>query len=480
MNSFKAGIATLSATVCLTACGCVSSPRPGVSGGLHSSRADSDPVKKTQAIPTQTPVLSAAHREIAPPAPPPRVAVPVHANDPFDGAVALSAESVVRVVLERNPTLDQMRATAAAVAARFPQVTSLDDPNLAFTTAPGSAWSPNADYAARVEISQKLLYPGKRGLKGNVVRAEVAAAEDDVEDARLQLTESARSALADYTLAVRGAEVADENAKLLREFRQNAETRYKTGQGQQQDVLQADVEIARQEERSIFLRRAKQVAIARLNTLMHLPPDTPLPPPGNADAPAPVPDVARLRESALTRPDLRAVTARVGAEEATLAVALKEYNPDVEVMAGYDGFWQGAGGRPLQWQVGLRTNLPVRYARRAGAVDEARANVARRRAELARLADQINLQVHEAFEQVREADEVVNLYKAKVLPAAEANVKEARSGYANNKIPFLNLIEAQRGQTALKDRYYEAVAESARRRAALERAIGGGRATTTR
>ncbi|MCE9563357.1 MAG: hypothetical protein K8U57_15050 [Planctomycetes bacterium] len=70
----------------------------------------------------------------------------------------------------------------------------------------------------------------------------------------------------------------------------------RAGQGQQQEVLQAEVEIARQKERDISLRRAKQVAVARLNTLMHLPPDTPLTPPGNAP-PAPLPDVARLREA---------------------------------------------------------------------------------------------------------------------------------------------------------------------------------------
>ncbi len=61
--------------------------------------------------------------------------------------------------------------------------------------------------------------------------------------------------LADYYLAVKATTVAEENAKLLSEFRKNAESRYKTGQGPQQDVLQADVEIARQEERLVSLRR---------------------------------------------------------------------------------------------------------------------------------------------------------------------------------------------------------------------------------
>src|SRR5206468_1757867 len=98
----------------------------------------------------------------------------------------------------------------------------------------------------------------------------------------------------------------------------------------------------------------------------------------------------------------------------------------------YDGFWQGPGGPPLQWQLGARVNLPVRFARRDGAVAEARAKVAQRRAELARLTDRVNLEVQEALERVREADDVVRLYKTKILPAAEANVKEARVGYANN------------------------------------------------
>lgn len=376
------------------------------------------------------------------------------------------------MVLERNPTLDQMRATAEAAAARFPQVTSLDDPTFSFTTAPGSAGATHASYAARVEVAQKLLYPGKRGLKGNVAQADAQAAVEDVEDTRLQLIEAARSALADYYLAVKATTVTEENVKLLNEFKKNAETRYKTGQGQQQDVLQAEVEIARQEERLVSLRRARLVAIARLNTLMHLPPDAPLLPPADAGVVTLLPDAAKLREAARGRPDVRAVVARVAAEESALALALREYKPDVEVMAAYDGFWQGTGGPPLQWQVGLRTNLPVRYARRGGAVEEARAKLAQRRAELARLTDRINYEVQDAFERVREADEVVKLYESKILPAAAANVKEAQAGYTTNKIPFLNLIEAQRNMVGLRDRYYEAVAEAARRRAALERAVG--------
>ena len=157
---------------------------------------------------------------------------------------------------------------------------------------------------------------------------------------------------------------------------------------------------------------------------------------------------------------------------AAAALAVREYNPDVDVFAAYDGFWQGVNSRPLQWQVGARVNLPTRYARRSGAVAEARAKVVQRRAELARLADQVGLQVQEAVEQVREADDVAALYETKAIPAAEASVKAAQTGYVAGTVPFLTLVEAQRSLIGLKERYYEAVAEGARRRAALFRAVG--------
>ena len=60
-----------------------------------------------------------------------------------------------------------------------------------FLTSAEKELSDFSDYAARVEVSQKLLYPGKRGLKGTAAAAEAHAAELDVEDVKLQLVEAA-------------------------------------------------------------------------------------------------------------------------------------------------------------------------------------------------------------------------------------------------------------------------------------------------
>jgi outer membrane protein TolC len=395
---------------------------------------------------------------------------------PLPPVSELSPEFVIEQVLARNPTLAQMAAAVQAASARYPQVTSLDDPSFSTWVAPASLGSNKVNDSARFEVSQKFPFPGKRSLRGEAALAQAAAAGGDLEDTRLQLVESARVAFADYYLAARALEVNEEGLKLLDEFKRNAETRYKTGQAPQQDVLQADVEIGRQTERRLTIERNRTVARARLNTLMNLPADSPLPPPPKALAkPEPVPDTPALREAAvLRRPDLQALKARIAADQATLALAEREYYPDVEAMAAYDSFWQAADDQQrLRPQVGIRMNLPIRLDRRRGAVAEATALLAQRRAQLTRDVNQVGLEVEQAAAQVRESEQAIRLYEEKILPAARENVKAAQAAYMTGRIPFLTLIEAQRNLIDLRDRYNQAGAEYQQRKAALERAVGG-------
>jgi outer membrane protein TolC len=359
-----------------------------------------------------------------------------------------------------------------AASARYPQVTSLEDPTLGVQAAPGAFFSDSVNGGVRVEVTQKYPWHGKRELRGQNALAEAHAAQNEIADMRLQLVESARNAFYGYYLVERALAVNQEGLRLLREFRKNAETRYETGKAPQQDVLQADVEIGRQQERALLLERTRRVAVARLNTLMHLPPDSPLPPPpAEIRVEEALPPAEALRQLALAaRPDLRALADRLAAEQAALALACKEFYPDFEVLAAYDSIWQE---RPLRGQVGVRLNLPVRLARRHAAVNEAQARLLQRQAELDRRIDQINFDVQQAYEQVRASEKAIRLYHQTILPAARLNVNGAQSAYLTGGIPFLSLIEAQRNVVNLRDRSYEVLADYFRRRAALERAVGG-------
>lgn len=395
---------------------------------------------------------------------------------PFSGATEMSVGLLIQQVLQRNPSLIQMEAAWEAARARYPQVTSLDDPMLAVTLGPATYGAQSVNGAYRINVEQKYPFPGKLRLRGQQANAEANAAANDVDDMRLQLVESARSAFYEYYLVYRAVAVNEEGLRLLEEFRRNAETRYKTGLVPQQDVLQADVELGRQRERLLSLEQNRQIAIARINTLMNFPPDVPLPaPPATMHLEDGLPEAAVLRELALNRrPDLLALANRLAADQAALALANKEFYPDFTPFFMYDRFM---GNQPstetLAYMLGMSVNLPVRRDRRFAAVHEAQARLNERRAALERQVNQVNYEVQQAYAQVTQGGKTVRLYEQSVLPAAASNVKAAQAAYLTGKIPFLSLIEAERNLIGLRDRYYELVATYYIRLATLERAIGG-------
>ena len=387
----------------------------------------------------------------------------------------LSLAGLVAEVLARNPSLAQMAAAWEAASARYPQVTSLDDPMFAAGLAPASFGSNSVEPGYRVELSQKLPFPGKLRLRGQTALAEASAAGNDLEDMRVQLVETAKLAFYEYFLVDRALAVNGDGLEILARLRQNAAARVKTGLAPEQDMLQADVEIGRQRERRFLLERMRQVARARINTLLNIPPDSPLAdPPRQLDSIPDLPDVAQLRFLALSRrPDLRALEDRLKADQASLALALRDYYPDVEAMAMYDTIMGNGPNRDLAPQVGVRVNLPVRLGKRHAAVAEAQAKIAQRQAELTARTNQVLFQVQEALEQLRESEKVLVLYQKTILPKAQGNLKAAQTAYETAKTPFLSWIEAERSLINLRDRYYEATTDYFRRLAALERIVGG-------
>lgn len=436
------------------AAGCSTPPRPLLEV----------PPPRLAAAPTPTPRPPVVQVSAAEPAAP---------NGELATAGVLTVDSLIAQVLARNPTLAQMVAAAAAAAARPAQVTSLDDPTLGLGAAPaavGQLGDGNRGY--RIDYAQRLPWPGKLELRGTRAEAAARAAGRDVDDTKLRLIENTRSAFYDYYLAARALEVNAESRKLLKEFRDNAESRYATGQAPQQDILQAEVELGRERERQLGLERGREIAAARINTLMHLPTDSPLAPPPKELNPAGLPPATpELQQAALAnRPDLKAQVERVAAEQAALALAHKEFYPDFRLVGSYNTF---LAAKRLYPQVSLDVNLPVRRERRFAAVAEAQATLTRRIAELQVIADRIGLEVETAGARLRESERAVRLYDADILPAATKSVQSAQSAYVTGKVPFVTLLDAQRTAVSLRDRYYAVVADYFRRAAELERAVGG-------
>jgi outer membrane protein TolC len=367
-----------------------------------------------------------------------------------------------------------MIAAWQAAAQRYPQVVSLEDPMFSGSIGPQSLGSPQVEPGYMLEASQRIPWPGKQSLRGRVAGAEANAAWHESADTRLQIIQAAQSAFYDYYLVVRLMELNARNTQLMREFRDTAQARYASNLVPQQDVLSAELELLELQRRALELRRMHWVAIARINTLLHRPPDFPLPPPpATIEDEGDLPPPELLRQTAVERrPDLAMLAARIRAEQANLELAYKEYFPDAELWYRYDGYWQ-PDESDLRSQVGMNVNVPVYRHRRRAAVREAMFRINQRRAELEQRIDDVMNDVQAAAARVGESQRLIELYRVQSMPLAEQAVESSRAAYITGGIDFLRLLEAQRRHLMLQEKYAEAFAEYYRRLSELERAAGG-------
>jgi len=388
----------------------------------------------------------------------------------------LDVRQVVDLVIARNPSIEAMASAWRASAERYPQVISLDDPMFMGMLAPASLGSNLVEPAYVVGGLQKLPWHGKRAARGRIAQAEASAAFQDVQQTRLEVAEAARLAFYDYYVVRRELELNTENWRSVRQFRDTARSRFESNLVGEQDVLQAEIAVADAERRRIELERLDKVAVARLNTLMLRSPDAPLPaPPARliiGFEPAP-PDA--LRNLAVRqRPDLASLAAKMRAEQGAIALAQKEYYPDVEVYGRYDSFWQPAATQSqLRAQAGVNVNVPIYQQKRQAAVRQAQFRFAQRQSEYGQRYNEIQYEVQNAYEMALQARRTAQLYAERFLPAAEENLRVARTSYNVGKIDFLALLQAQQQLILLREKHQESLADYYRRLAELERIVGG-------
>ena len=145
--------------------------------------------------------------------------------DPLSELDRLDHETVIRAVVERNPTIESARQAWEVARQREPQVTSLDDPVVSYSFAPLSIGAGDVRYGQIIGFAQRLPYSGKLDLRGEIARAEAEAARHDYQAVRLELATLASLLFDDYYFVVRALEINAEHVGLLEDFQRIATAR---------------------------------------------------------------------------------------------------------------------------------------------------------------------------------------------------------------------------------------------------------------
>jgi outer membrane protein TolC len=347
----------------------------------------------------------------------------------------LDRAKIVAAVLARNPDLDVARATWRAAVAAYPSAVALDDPMASYSIAPFSIGS-DVPFGQRIEVSQKLPWPGKRDLSGDAAIADAEAMQADYESLRLDLAEASVQAFDDLYIAARALEINQHHRDLLERIEKSALAQYTTGRASQQDPLEARTRIIELERERLMIEKQQRVAVAMLNRLLHRKVDADLPPPPARLAIA----ASTATERRPAHPKQLAASARMRARQAEVDEANLEFYPNFELMGSYDSMWNTWQHR---WMIGIGIEIPLQRAKRSADLERARAEQAKATAELASVTNMLDEGRERARREVDETTKALDLYEKQLIPTARERIDAALAGFTAGQNPFSTVVTAE-------------------------------------
>ena len=397
-------------------------------------------------------------------------------------AAAPDLRAYVNQAVERHPRVLESRARYGAASHRIPQVTALPDPVVTFTQALRSVETRVGPQRNGVTLTQSLPWFGTRELRGQIALLEEAALRHDYQNTRRKVVAEVKEAYYELGYVDAARSLALEEQSLLEHYETLARARYAAGRGRLQAVIRLQAEITRVVDRQLQLDRDRAALAARLNALLDLPADDPMPVVRPLVRPVVELDREQLyRLGERHRQELRAAGAL--AEGAERFVELAAMNSRPSFTASLAVIQVGrredlAAALPLPdngknaISVSLGVSLPVwRASYRASveqASDEARARSRHRAAQ----RNAMEMEVQAAASRFETLDRQITLFDTVLIPQSEEALRATEGEYETGELGVLELLDGERTLIEVRTMRARYLSDLLIALTELERAIG--------
>jgi cobalt-zinc-cadmium efflux system outer membrane protein len=387
-----------------------------------------------------------------------------------------------------NPRVVAAEALVRAARARVPGMRRPPDPQLQLGfmnyTLPGLD-PMEAIGMTQLQLMQMVPLGGKLGLAGRVASAQASATGERAQDVVWELRSKAAMAFYDLYAVDRKLEVMRESFRLLQDVTRTVEAMYRVGDAPQADVLRAQVELARMAEDSLRMQAMRQSMAARLNALRDRPAEA-VASPVLPRFPDTLPSRASLDSmSAGGRPMIRAGLEEVRAADASATLARRELVPDLQLgvqygqrgttMLGVDPVMGPTSERITERMGSLMIGATLPIFARSRQIQmrlEASAMKAMAEADVASMRAETRGRIGEVYADLERSRNLTRLYRATVLPQAEAAVSSATSAYRVGKVDLMTLLDDRMAVNRYRQELYTLQADEGKAWAELEMLVG--------
>jgi cobalt-zinc-cadmium efflux system outer membrane protein len=379
--------------------------------------------------------------------------------------------TVLELALEHNPTMAgaqgymrQSRGEQVAAGAYL-------NPSISGYAGRGSIRDPSTGVSITertVTVQQPLEWQGKRRARQQAADAGAAGASAAMEEARLNVIVEAKVAFYNVLFAQRDTELAGQNLMMVEEVLRTVKARVAAGEATPFETMKATVEVQKAKKEVARAQNVLVVARAKLDMVTAGMLGRQFSIQGDFESIQQGLDPEALTARAMEQhPTLRRLTKLVDQAEFNAALERESRIPNVTVQGNYH---REAGDESIT--AGLSIPLPLWY-RRQGEIETALGARHRAEAERLRAQNEITQAITQHAQDVRTANEQLQVFETGLLKQAEQTLRVARVSFQQGVASLLDVLDSQRvyRQTLLE--YAQTRADLSIALARLERAVGG-------
>jgi cobalt-zinc-cadmium efflux system outer membrane protein len=328
----------------------------------------------------------------------------------------------------------------------------------------------NSDFAyIGFGASQELPYPGKRSLRSEVAEREADSLLEQTDAVRRQVIENLKQVYFRLAYIQQTLGILQRNDQLLNQVQEVAENRYRVGQGNQQDVLKAQLQHTKILQEIAHHHQEEGQLEAQLKQILNRPQESPdIVTENLVTTPLRYSAADLLQKTRENNPDVRAHAAMVRGQETQVELAHKEFRPDFSV--GYMYEHTGSQGRDY-YMATFGVRLPNR-GRQSAALAEALENQERSKQELQSEVQRTLSEVQQQYVLVKQSEERLKIYEQGLVPQSNATFQAGLAAYQSNRQDFESLISSFLDVLNLDLEYRKELVEHESALAKLERLTG--------
>lgn len=373
----------------------------------------------------------------------------------------------------QNSEILKGQAELKAALARVPQAKSLPDPAIELE-------SMGKDFVRgeqSVKLAQAFPWPGTLGQRESVASLQARAYWHEVQSLELAVASRIRAIAIEIAYMRKEASLVRENLELFTKQEDFLE-QVSRGGGEVAELVRVEMasglladELARIDE-SIIREKAELEAII----------GQPIPDAKVSQVALPSRAVALGQVEALTarlestNPTLQAMSSRVKAARAGVALARLETRPEFMVSAGYQRVSEAEMGGSREWMnegvVMFSLSVPIWGEKNSGKRDEAAAMLEAAEREKENTARMLRSRLETLLSRGRDAARRAKLYHEQLLPKARQSHETVETSYRAGNASLLDVFDSRRGLLETETGYWRAIANQHINRAELDALFG--------